>query len=225
MTWLQKLLRSSIGAKWVMAVTGVLLFLFLIGHLLGNLQLWLGPAAINAYADFLQSKPALVWTVRIGLLVVFVVHVVCGVRLTLENMRARPVGYAREETVQASWASRHMLLTGITTGVFLIYHLLHFTVGAVGGGYEVKIVDPHKLDVYAMMVRGFANPAIALVYISFMVLLYFHLSHGVQSFAQTLGVNHPRFTPAIRRLSVLFALLIAGGNILLVLSCLFGIVQ
>lgn len=225
MTWLQKFWQSSIGGKVIMAITGALLFVFLIGHLLGNLQLLLGRDAINHYAQWLHDRPGLVWAARIGLLVVFLLHVITGVRLSLRNRAARPVGYVHEDTVVASWASRSMLFTGITTLVFLIYHLLHFTVGGIGGGYELKLVDPHTLDVYAMMTHGFANPAIATVYIAFMVLLYFHLSHGMQSLMQTLGCNHGRYRPMIVKASFGLAVLIAGGNILLVLACLTGIVQ
>lgn len=227
MSWLQKFWQSSIGGKVTMAITGVLLFVFLIGHLLGNLQLLLGREAINHYAEFLHSKPALVWTARIGLLVIFTAHVLTGIRLSLQNKAARPVPYAREDTVTASWASRSMLLTGLTTAAFLIYHLLHFTVGALvhTGYFQLKEDGPNHMDVYAMVTQSFANPAIAIAYIAFMVLLFFHLSHGIQSFAQTLGFHHGRYTPLVKKLSFVCAALIAGGNICLVLACLTKVVQ
>ncbi|GAB4137269.1 MAG: hypothetical protein Fur0037_02290 [Planctomycetota bacterium] len=226
MNWFTGFWKSSVGGKVTMAVTGVLLFLFLIAHLLGNLQLLMGREAINHYAEFLHSKPVLVWIARIVLLAVFALHVVTSIRLSLENRRARPVAYECEETVEATWASRSMLLTGLTTGAFLIYHLLHFTIGGVHRGYfALKEQGPGGMDVYSMVTESFRNPFIALAYISFMVLLFFHLSHGIQSFVQTLGFHRARCTRIVKGCSFAFAAAIAGGNIFLAVACLIGIVS
>ncbi|MCA8947879.1 MAG: succinate dehydrogenase cytochrome b subunit [Planctomycetes bacterium] len=222
MKWLSDCWRSSIGGKLTMAVTGLLLFLFLIAHLLGNLQLLAGPDAINDYAHFLKGKPALVWSARLGLLVVFLLHVVTGIRLARENKVARPVPYARPDTIQASWASRSMVLTGLSTLVFVVYHLLHFTVGVTNPGLFDQHTATGHHDVYAMVTDSFAVPGIALAYIAFQVVLFFHLSHGVQSLAQTLGIHHERYTPMIKTASIVLAVLITGGNIFLVLSVLTG---
>src|SRR4051794_20567806 len=123
--------RSSLGKKYVMAVTGLVLVLFVIGHMLGNLLLFAGPDALNSYAKALKDKPALLWAARLGLLAAFLIHVYLGLRLTRENVQARGTGYVYEDTVQASWASRHMLLTGLVVLAFLLYHLAHFTFGVV----------------------------------------------------------------------------------------------
>lgn len=229
MTWLIDFWRSSIGGKVTMAVTGLLLFAFVVVHLLGNLQLLSGNGdAINAYAKFLHSKPAMVWIARLVLLAVFALHVATGVRLAAENKAARPVGYARESTVVASFASRSMVLTGLALLAFVVYHLLHFTVGVTNPSHSSleTTVDGHRVkDVYGMVTHGFANPAIATAYAVFMVVLFFHLRHGIQSLAQTLGLNHGRYTPVIQTLSFLIAGVLAGGNILLALSVLTGIVK
>jgi succinate dehydrogenase / fumarate reductase cytochrome b subunit len=131
MKLLPRPVRSSLGSKYVMAITGLLLIGFVLAHMTGNLLVFLGPDAINSYAHALKDKPALLWTARLGLLVVFVVHVVLGIRLTMQNRAARPTPYVYEDTLQASWASRHMLLTGLVLLAFVVYHLAHFTLGVV----------------------------------------------------------------------------------------------
>lgn len=218
MKWLLEFWRSSIGGKVTMAVTGLLLFLFVLMHMLGNLQFLAGPATINAYAEFLHSKPALLWVARIGLLVTFAIHVRTGIRLATQNKAARPVGYAVDATLRADWASKSMLLTGLTTLLFLAYHLAHFTLGWVHSR------DHNSNNVHAMMKHSFGHPGIAIVYVAAQVLLFFHLRHGIRSLAQTLGLNHGRYTPMVGALSLLLAGAIAGGNILITLSVLLGIV-
>jgi succinate dehydrogenase / fumarate reductase cytochrome b subunit len=153
MKLLPRPVRSSLGSKYVMAITGLLLIGFVIAHMAGNLLVFAGPDALNAYAHALKDKPALLWTARIGLLLVFVVHVVLGIRLTLQNRAARPTPYAYEDTLSASWAARHMLLTGLVLLAFVIYHLGHFTLGAVVPakfqsvhGVEQKIEPRNYLD-------------------------------------------------------------------------------
>jgi succinate dehydrogenase / fumarate reductase, cytochrome b subunit len=226
MSWLSTFWRSSIGGKVTMAVTGLLLFGFVVAHLLGNLQLLQGPAKINAYAKWLHDLGPVLWAMRIGLLVVFVLHVVTAIRLSRQNRAARPVGYQKEDTVQATWASRSMVLSGLSLLVFVIYHLLHFTFGVTNPAHHAKktaAYDGH--DVYAMVTSSFEVPAIALAYAAFQIVLFLHLSHGVQSLAQTLGFHHARYTPMIRTISFLLALAIAGGNAFLSLSVLTGLVE
>jgi succinate dehydrogenase cytochrome b subunit len=122
---------SSLGSKYVMAITGLLLIGFVLGHMTGNLLIFAGPDALNGYAAALKARPALLWGARLGLLAVFVVHVLIGIRLALANKAARPTPYAYEDTLQASWASRHMMLTGLVLLAFVGYHLAHFTLGWV----------------------------------------------------------------------------------------------
>ncbi|MEZ6038437.1 MAG: succinate dehydrogenase cytochrome b subunit [Planctomycetota bacterium] len=226
MTWLSTFWRSSIGGKVTMAVTGVLLFGFVIAHLLGNLQLLQGPDAINHYAKWLADRGALLWVARIGLLAIFVLHVVTAVRLSRANKAARPVAYQRPDTLQASFASRSMVLSGLSLLVFVVYHLMHFTFGFTNPEhYAKKGMGAEGHDVYSMVTASFQVPAIALAYAAFQVVLFLHLSHGVQSFAQTLGFHHARYTKMIKTVSFLLALVIAGGNALLALSVLLGIVE
>lgn len=224
MSWLTSFWRSSIGGKVTMAVTGLLLFGFVVSHLLGNLLLLRGPDKINAYAKWLHDLGPLLWVMRIGLLVVFVLHVLTAIRLSKANKDARPVAYAKPNTVQASMASRSMLLSGLSLLVFVIYHLMHFTFGMVSGEHlELKHAGADGHDVYSMVTTAFDSPAIALAYAAFQIVLFLHLSHGIQSMAQTLGIHHARYTPMIKTVSFLVALAIAGGNVLLSLSGMLGL--
>jgi succinate dehydrogenase / fumarate reductase cytochrome b subunit len=230
MTWMTDFWRSSIGGKAPMAVTGLLLFGFVVAHLLGNLQLLRGADAINNYAKMLHDLGPLLWVARIGLLVVFVLHVATAIRLSRANKAARPVAYAKGATMQATMASRSMVLSGLTVGAFLAYHLAHFTFGLVHGARDAKALEVagapwNGHNVYAMVTASFGNPAVAAVYVAAQVVLFLHLSHGVQSLAQTLGFHHGRYTPMVRSLSVVLALAIAGGNAFLALSVLLGIVK
>ncbi|HEX6810275.1 MAG TPA: succinate dehydrogenase cytochrome b subunit [Planctomycetota bacterium] len=226
MTWLLDFWRSSIGGKVTMAITGVLLFGFVVVHLLGNLKLLGGPDSINGYAKWLSDLGALLWVARIGLLAVFVLHVATAVRLARANKQARPVAYAKQGTVVATFASRSMVLSGLTLLVFVVYHLLHFTFGVTNPEhYARKGLNAGGHDVHAMVTSSFSVPAIAIAYVAFQLVLFLHLSHGIQSFMQTLGLNHARYTPLVKTLSWLFAALVAGGNATLALSVVTGIVR
>src|SRR5262245_19749135 len=171
MTWLVRYLRSSIGAKHVMAVTGLLLFLFAVVHMLGHLQMFGGRDMYNAYAHFLQSLWEVKWPVRFGLLGLLIVHVVVAVGLVARNRAARPVGYAKYRPVRSSAVGRAMAWTGLALFAFLAFHILHFTVGMVDPRY-FHVPDPRgRWDAYTMFVRGFQDPAIYGVYAAGMVLL------------------------------------------------------
>jgi succinate dehydrogenase / fumarate reductase, cytochrome b subunit len=226
MTWLTDFWRSSIGGKVTMAVTGLMLFGFVVAHLAGNLLLLSGPDAINAYAKWLFDKGALLWVARGGLLAVFLLHVVTAIRLSRANKTARPVAYAKEATVQASFASRSMVFSGLSVLAFVIYHLLHFTFGVTNPeSYARKAAGYQGHDVYAMVTQSFASAPIAIAYAAFQLVLFLHLQHGIQSLAHTLGLNHGRYTPMIKTLSFLLAAVVAGGNVLLALSVQLGLVQ
>ncbi len=189
------LFKSSLGKKFVMATTGALLFLFVIGHLVGNLQIFLGPEAINRYGHFLQSNVELLWTVRVCLLAIVLLHIWSAAKVSRENKTARPVGYAGDPAAPAAtYASRTMLMSGLIIAAFLIYHLLHYTVQVKAINFTgTDFVSLHdekgRHDVYAMMILGFRQPLVAGCYIIAMALLCLHLSHGVYAMFQSLGIK------------------------------------
>lgn len=183
---------SSIGSKMVMAITGLGIWLFLVAHLLGNLTLYFGAETFNGYAELLASKPALVWLVRIGLLVAFPLHIYSAIRASLQNQAARPQGYAYNRLVPARYAAKSMMLSGATILAFLLFHLAHFTWQVVGP-------MPATHDPYQMVVLGFQNPAIVIFYLAGQFLLAGHLSHGLYGMWQHLGVAGPRFTKVAYR--------------------------
>jgi succinate dehydrogenase cytochrome b subunit len=225
MRWALDYWQSSIGGKVTMAVTGLLLFLFVVAHLLGNPLVFAGPEALADYAHFLHAKPALLWSARIGLLAAFLLHVATGIRLAAQNRSARPVAYAVDATVQATFASRSMLFTGLLLLAYLVYHLLHFTFGVAHPTDSARRAERFDgQDVYAMVTSGFAHPAVAIAYAAAQLVLFLHLRHGIQSFAQTLGFHHQKWTPWVRTASWLLAALVAGGNVVIALSVQLGIV-
>lgn len=219
-----RLLRSSIGAKFLMAVTGLLLLLFLFGHLTGNLLVFGGREAINGYADWLHAHPGLVWGARIGLLVLFTLHIALALRLTSENRDARSSRYRFDATVQATTASRTMILTGLLVLAYLVYHLLHFTLHVIPTGGMGKMADGH-VDVYGMVVAGFQKPPIAISYFVAMVILGIHLWHAIGSAFQTLGWSHPAWNPVGRFLSIVIPLVVFVGYSSIPLSIWFGVVK
>jgi succinate dehydrogenase / fumarate reductase cytochrome b subunit len=222
MSWLVGFWRSSVGGKVTMAVTGVLLYGFVVGHLLGNLLLFSGPEAMNGYAAWLKAHPALLWSARSGLLVVFALHVLTALRLARDNRRARPVGYARKRYRQADVASRSMVPSGLVVLGFVVYHLLHFTFGATNPDHFARTDALGRHDVHGMVLASFSVPGIALAYAAANLVLFLHLGHGFQSGFQSLGLRHPRWTAGIGALGWLLAGVIAGGNVLLPVSVLAG---
>jgi len=197
------------GKKAVMAITGMGLVGFVLAHMLGNLQVFLGREAFNRYAAFLRIEPALLWTARIALLVMVALHIWATIQLAMLNkLNARPVGYVKKKSVGSSYASRTMYWSGPIIAAFVIYHLMQFTWGVGGTPFE-------EGDAYNNLVRGFQVIPIAIAYIVAMGLLMLHLYHGVWSMFQTLGVNHPRYTPLLRRLAqvVSIALFIGFSSI------------
>jgi succinate dehydrogenase / fumarate reductase, cytochrome b subunit len=192
MSWFGKYARSSIGAKHVMAVTGLLLLLFAIQHMVGHLQMFGGPALYNKYANFLQNLWEVKWPVRFGLLALVIVHTVLAIGLVAKNRAARPVGYAKYKTTYASTAGRTMAYTGLIVFAFLAFHIIHFTVGYIQPEHFHRPVK-EGVDAYGMFVAGFKHPGIYGIYLAGMFLLSMHLSHGAQSWAQSLGWRHPKY--------------------------------
>lgn len=231
--WALPFLRSTVGSKYLVALTGAGLTAFVIVHLVGNLAVFRGREALNEYAHFLKNNPFLLWSARLGLLTIFVLHIALSVRLKLRAKQARPIPYAHEDTIQASLASRTMLWTGLAILVFALFHIAHYTLGLVQTvdyrGTPTNLLalrDPATgyHDVYAMTWYGFHNPVLSILYIVAQLFLILHLSHGVSSVFQTLGLNAPRVQPALRILSWAVALFVGGGNILIVVAVWFSLI-
>ena len=210
--------ESTIGKKAVMAVTGFILFGFLMVHMLGNLQIFLGPAVMNHYAETLHGNPSLLWTVRTVLLICVVLHIWASIQLSLIKKEARPVPYVKRANVSSSWASRSMMLTGPIIAAFVIFHLLHLTTGTI----HPQFIPLHA---YENLVTGFLVVPFALTYIVVMVLIGFHLSHGIWSMCQSLGLNHPRYTPKIKKLASVFSWVLIAGFISVPIAVLTGLVR
>ena len=222
MAALVRFLQSTILSKVVVAVTGLFMVLFLLGHMAGNLQMYLGQEKMNIYAETLQGLGGLLWLVRAAMLLFLVLHIITSVRLKALNLSARPEPYAMKTWVRATFSSRTMFWTGVMIGLFIVYHLLHFTVKATNPAYGGLFDAAGRHDVYSMVVVGYSNVLIALVYIATMILLGFHLFHAIESMFQTLGVNHPKYNPIIHGLSVTLSIIIAFGFIMIPVGVLAG---
>ncbi|MFN0123203.1 MAG: succinate dehydrogenase cytochrome b subunit [Blastocatellia bacterium] len=219
-----RLWRSSLGRKYLAALTGLLLFGFVVAHMLGNLKVFLGAESLNAYAKFLKSAPELLWPARLGLLGAAMLHVTAVISLWRENRAARPVAYAgRRAPVAASLASRSMTLSGSLVLAFIVFHLLHFTMGVVDPDLLALRDTQGRHDVYGMVVREFSRPAIAVFYLVATGLLCLHLRHGVSSLFQSLGLRNKRYDRAFDRLAVAAAAAIFAGNGAIVLAALCGL--
>ncbi len=196
----------------IVAVTGVILILFVVGHLLGNLQIFLGPDWINGYAEHLRELGPLLWIIRGILIIDVLLHIYYTIRLAIENRAARPQNYRRKDTVKASFASRHMVMSGVILLAFIIFHLLQFTFRVTDPRFTGLAHDPlGHYDVYSMMVLGFMSPIVSIFYIFAMWLLCLHLSHGSSSFFQSLGLNNKKLTPRLASLGRVFAWLLFVG--------------
>ena len=225
--WLKPALTSTIGSKFLVAITGMMLVGFLCGHLAGNLLIFKGQDAINAYAKGLKDLGGLLWVARIGLLVAFVMHVTVAVRLQLRNRSARPERYQYPGTVQASTASLTMLYSGLLILAFVFYHLAHYTFGGVHNADDGRnLLELHdslgRHDVHRMVIIGFSKWWVSLSYVIAQLVLWFHLSHGISSIFQTLGLNAPKYWPIIRGAGLLLATIIVVGNISIPLAVLLG---
>jgi succinate dehydrogenase / fumarate reductase, cytochrome b subunit len=217
--WLLPALGSTVGSKYLIALTGLALTGFVFVHMSGNLLIYRGRDALNSYALFLKERGALLWLARGGLLAVFLLHIWLTVRLKLRNRNARPERYAYEDTIQASWASRHMLLTGLVILAFVIFHLMHYTFGLVfattpSGKNFLDLYDPaRRADVYEMTVYGFRNVGVSIAYIVAQLFLGLHLSHGISSTFQSLGWSSPRFWPTLRAIGLTLTAIVVIGNV------------
>ena len=218
--------HSSVGRKVIVAVTGVILILFVVGHLLGNLQIYLGPEWINAYSQHLRDLGPILWIIRIFLLASVFLHIYFTILLAIENRRARPEGYRKRNYVKASWASRHMVVSGLVVLAFIIFHLLHFTARKFNPQFPLLKLDPlNRYDVYSMMVYGFQNVYVSAFYILGLFLLTLHLTHGSSSFFQSLGFNNERLTPKLAFGGRIFAWLTFIGYVSIPIAVLLGFIK
>ena len=246
MNFLGAFFCSSIGRKILMAVTGLILVGFVIGHLVGNLQIFQEPDHINGYGQFLHSLGALLWAARLVIIASVVIHIWAATALTLENSEARgAVPYGFKHTIQATLASRMMRWTGYIVLAFLLYHLAQFTLGlaqtgtykealpryTMAGDYRVagflivKAGTTDVLDVYNMVILGFQNPIVSLFYIVAVGLLSFHLLHGIDSLFQTLGLRSEKWAGALHTIALVFCLAYFLGNLAIPGAVLTGKLQ
>lgn len=210
-----------------MALSGFVLAGFVLLHMLGNVQIFLGPEIFNAYAHTLQTIPlAIKWGGRLFLMLCLVIHVWMAVILKIENQRARPENYAFDATVQATLASRTMLLSGSILLLFIVIHLLHFTVRVLFDysdlHYDLGGVIVH--DVYSMMIIGFKHWWLSLFYTIAMGLLCTHLSHGVSSMFQSLGIRNERWRYILDRVAIIYGWVVFLGFTSIPVSVLAGII-
>lgn len=211
-------LRSSIGLKVVMAVTGLIFLGFVIAHMLGNLQVYLAPGKLDEYGASLRKLPALLWGVRATLLTAATAHVWAAWSLTRMNLAARPAGYAQRENVASTYASRTMRWSGVTLLLFIVYHLLHFTTGTVHPDFV-------EGGVHHNLVSGLRVPVVSAFYVLAMLALGMHLYHGAWSMLQTVGLSHPRYNALRHTIATTLTVLVVGGNISFPLAVLAGIVK
>jgi succinate dehydrogenase / fumarate reductase, cytochrome b subunit len=218
MNLIQRIWTSSLGKKYIMALTGAALFAFVIGHLVGNLQVFGPPELINAYAHFLKSKPGLIWGARLGLLAVVGLHIASAVTLAQMNKAARPEPYAGKSAYGSTPQSRYMLVSGLVILAFVVYHLAHFTALLPGingvGNFKALKADLHGesvADVYAMLVLGFQVWWVVLFYLVAQGLLFAHLSHGLASMFQSLGFRDHVWWPRIQGFAKIASIAIFVG--------------
>ncbi len=212
--------QTTVGKKVIMAVTGIILFGFVVGHLLGNLQIYQGAEKLNHYAVALRNLAPLLWGTRIVLLISVILHIWSSFQLWLLQREARPVGYVKKVNMNSTYASRVMYWSGPIILAFVIFHLLHFTFGTIHPGGPF---DEH--NVYNNVVYGFQFWPVSLFYIVAMIMLCYHLYHGLWSMFQTLGFSHPVYTPWIQTLAKAVAILIAVGNISIPVAVMAGFIK
>lgn len=223
------LLGTTIGLKALMAVTGLLWVGFVVGHMAGNLQIYLpmpadGIHPINKYAAMLKGTGGVLWVVRLGLLATFAAHVWAAIKLTGINGAARPVGYREKKFQVASFSSAYMRVSGFAILFFVLYHLAHFTLGLTSPEHFARHLDNGMHDVYSMFVLGFRNPIVVGLYVVANILVALHLHHAVSSIFQTLGLRTARYAAIVDKLGPAVGVIVAVGNLSMPLAVLLGLV-
>ena len=216
---------TSLGSKVLIALSGLALAVFVVFHMLGNLQVFQGPDALNAYASFLRDMPMALWSARLALMALVVLHIGLSLRLAMHNQRARPVGYEAHRYRRASVASRTMALTGSLLLIFIVFHLLHLTAGVLDPAAHNRLDLRGHRDVFGNVVHAFQNPFLVVIYLVGQLVLGLHLSHALSSSLQTLGMEHPMLDRLFRGVGPLIAMLVVVGNTAIVLAIAFGLVH
>lgn len=220
-----RFLKSTVGRKVVMAVTGQLMILFIILHVSGNSTIYF--SSLNTYAEKIHAIPALLWTFRLFMLSFVSFHIFFGIQLTLENSASKPQGYAVKEDRSATFASKNMIWTGLLIAAFLIYHLLHFTIqvtnSEISAGKNMDVFG--RPDVFMMVVKSFRNFGISFLYLFAMAALGLHLLHGIHSSFQTWGLNNDATFPVIRRGGTIAAIVLFLGYISIPVVIFIGLLK
>ena len=216
---------TSLGSKVLIALSGLALAVFVVFHMLGNLQVFQGQDALNSYAAFLREMPMALWSARLALLAIVAAHIGLSIRLAIHNRQARPVDYVTHRYRKASLASRTMALTGSLLLLFIVFHLLHLTAGMVDPAVHNRLDVRGQRDVFGNVVHAFQNPVLVLIYLVGQAVLGFHLSHSLSSSLQTLGMEHPMLDRLFRGAGPLIAMLVVIGNTAIVLAIAFGLVH
>ena len=226
--------EAYIGKKVVMAATGAMLVLFILGHLIGNLLIFLPPHSdgyqtvypVNHYTALLHAHPNLLSVIEASLIAVAVLHIWSSFLLWLQKRRARPIAYVKKDNVPPSYASRTMMWGGPIVAAFVVFHLLHLTTGSVHLGFQGPMVadgEPQYFT-YQNVIHGFRYVPVSVAYIVAIVLLSMHLYHGAWSMFQSVGVSHPRYTPILKWTAHIFAWIVAIGFISIPIAVLAGLV-
>ena len=210
--------NSTVGKKIVMALTGAIGVGYLVAHVSGNLLVFAGPEKINAYAALLKSNPGLLWTARTILIVAVLLHIIAAYQLARMSQKSRPISYKRWRAVGSNFASRTMRWTGPLVGLFIIYHLLHFTLGTVHPNFDER-------NVYHNVISGFRVWYVSAIYIIAMLALSLHLYHGAWSMFESLGINHLKYNRLIRVLATVVTIVVVVGFISIPVAVLLGFIS
>jgi succinate dehydrogenase / fumarate reductase cytochrome b subunit len=217
--------KTSLGKKYIMAITGLTMVGFVIVHMLGNLSVFIGSSALNLYAARLQELAPLLWSFRAVMLASVLLHICTGTTLYLGNLKARPIGYAHKKNIKTSFAAESMICTGFLLGAFIIYHLLHFTLRLTNPDISHFIDYGGHPDVFRMVVLSFQKTGISIAYLIAMSILLLHLYHGIQSFFQSLGLNNGKSLPIIELCGRALAFALLFGFASIPVTILIGILN
>jgi len=222
---MKELLNSSVGRKILLAVTGQVMILFIVVHVLGNSTVFFG--GLNSYAEKLHSLPLLVWITRILMSVALGLHIFFSIKLTLENWQSKPDSYAVTKHLRSTFASRSMIWTGAVIGTFLVFHLLHFTFQIINPAFaaNANMDAMGRPDVTLMVISGFQHFVSSFIYIAAMVGLVLHLIHGIQSSFQSLGLNNERSLPVITKAGSVTSIILFLGYIAIPIIILMGLLK